>query len=68
MHGVEVDAVIREGDRLVVRGHEAAGLPGTMTITGRTGEVVDLLGNRLEAFDGTVALRPHQIVTVRLDG
>ena len=67
VHGVEVDAVVRDGDRLVVRGHEAAGAPGSMTITGRTGEVIDLLGNRLEAFDGTVALRPHQIVTVRLD-
>ena len=67
VQGVEVDAVVRDGDRLVVRGHEAAGAPGSMTITGRCGEVVDLLGNRLEAFDGTVALRPHQIVTVRLD-
>ena len=67
VQGVEVDAVVRDGDRLVVRGHEAAGRPGVMSITGRTGEVVDLLGNRLEAFDGTIALRPHQIVTVRLD-
>ena len=67
VQGVEVDAVLREGEHLVVRGHEAAGRPGTLTITGRTGEVVDLLGNRLEAFDGTIALRPHQIVTVRLD-
>ncbi len=67
VQGVEVDAVVREGDRLVVRGHESAGRPGLLTITGRSGEVVDLLGNRLESFEGSVALRPHQIVTVRLD-
>ena len=67
VRGVAVDAVLRDGHDLVVRGHEPSVDPGTLVVPGRTGEVVDLLGRSLGAFDTSMALRPHQIVTVRLD-
>jgi mannosylglycerate hydrolase len=68
VRGVAVDAVIREGSALVVRGHEPEGKSGELVIEGRSGAVIDLRGREIEPFDGRLPLRPHQIVTVRLDG
>lgn len=69
VHGAEVDAVLADPERpgcLVLRLHEPAGQDATLVVEGRTGTVVDLLGRELGPFDGTMVLRPHQIVTLRL--
>jgi hypothetical protein len=73
LHGATVDALMPD-DRpdaaaggLVVRVHEAHGRPGELVVDGRTGTVIDLTGAELGSFDGRLALRPHQIVTLRLD-
>lgn len=71
VRGAAVDAILparasRPG-ALVVRVHEAAGVPGEVAIEGRRGGVVDLVGNELGPFEGHLALRPHQIVTLRLE-
>ena len=72
LRGATVDALLPD-DRedaaaggIVVRVHEADGNPGELVVEGRTGAVVDLTGAELGPFDGRTALRPHQIVTVRL--
>lgn len=64
--GAAVDSLLRQGDRWVLRVHESTGSPGELVVTGATGEVIDLLGNVVEPFDGTLALRPFQIVTLSL--
>jgi hypothetical protein len=67
--GVDVDAVGRDDDgRIVVRAHGTGSGPATLGLPGRTGSVVDLRGDEVGPFDGSVPLRPHEIVTVRLDG
>jgi mannosylglycerate hydrolase len=67
VQGLAVDAVLREGDAVVLRGHEPAGRPGELRMPGRTGTLVDLRGRELGGFDASMPLRPHQIVTVRVD-
>ena len=67
VQGLAVDALQREGDAVVLRGHEPAGRPGELRLPGRTGTLVDLRGREVGTFEGAMALRPHQIVTVRLD-
>ena len=52
---------------VLVRVHEAEGRPGELVVEDRTGTVVDLTGAELGPFDGRMALRPHQIVMIRLD-
>jgi alpha-mannosidase len=70
--GAEVSAVLRD----------AAGAPLTLRLFNPTpadtvasvvvgddpgrGRVVDLLGNDVDTFTGSIALRPWQIVTIRL--
>jgi hypothetical protein len=66
VEGMEVDALLRDGDHLVLRGHEAHGRRSTLRLD-RPGSVVDLAGAELGRTDGTTSLRPWQIVTVRLD-
>jgi alpha-mannosidase len=70
--GADVSSVVRDGDGLVVRLFH----PGTQlvsaTLLGPDGEAVtgvvqDLTGSAVRPFDGTVGLRPGEIVTVRLD-
>ena len=42
--------------------------PSVLRVAGRTGDLTDLAGDPTgERFDGELALRPHQIVTVALD-
>jgi len=66
--GAEVDAVLTDPDgSLVVRVHEPAGTAGAVEIAGRRGDVIDLRGQVVATFDGRAELRPHQILTVRLD-
>jgi hypothetical protein len=66
--GAEVTAVQRVGDDLVVRAFNTAATTSTLTVDGRRGHVVDLRGEPVAMFDGTLELRPHQIVTLRLSG
>ena len=72
LRGATVDALLPD-DRgtgvggVLVRVHEAEGRPGELVVEDRTGTVVDLTGAELGPFDGRMALRPHQIVTIRLD-
>lgn len=75
VRGAEVDAVLTDADgALVVRLHEPSGVAGAVEIrrgdaatTAWTGSVLDLRGRVLGLFDGHAELRPHQILTVRLD-
>lgn len=66
VHGIEVDSLHRDGEHLVLRCHEANGADTALTVD-RTGAVIDLAGDVLGHFDRTLAVRPHQIVTLRLD-
>lgn len=73
VRGATVDAVLpddREGAApggLVVRVHEAHGSGADLVVEGRIGAVIDLTGAELAPFGGRMALRPHQIVTLRLE-
>jgi hypothetical protein len=73
LEGAEVDALLPD-DRdeptpgaVVVRVHEPHGRAGELVVHGRRGSVIDLTGAELGPFDGRMTLRPHQIVTLRLD-
>ena len=64
----EVSSLTRRPDgRQELRAY--AGAEATvLRVEGRTGEVTDLAGTPTgERFEGALALRPHQIVTVALD-
>lgn len=66
--GAEVTALTRRDDgRRELRVVETAGEPGVVTVAGGTGQVTDLTGRSLGAFDGAADLRPHQIATFALD-
>ena len=54
--------------RTFVQSSAAVATAATLGLPGRTGSVVDLRGEVVGPFDGSVALRPHEVVTVRLDG
>jgi hypothetical protein len=68
--GAEVSAVLRDRGRLVVRVFRTAADAGPVTIEHEgapaRGWVVDLRGNRVAEFDGSVDLRPWQLGTVEL--
>lgn len=73
LEGATVDALLPD-DReqpvpgaVVVRVHEPHGRPGELVVHDRRGAVIDLTGVELAPFEGRLALRPHQIVTLRLD-
>jgi hypothetical protein len=65
--GAQVSSVRRVAGALEVRvfnpSHDAA----TVTVGGRTGQVVDLRGRPLEPFDGSLDLGPRAIATLLLD-
>jgi hypothetical protein len=66
--GMEVDAVLTDSTgRLVVRCHEPLGQATRMRVPGRSGQIVDLLGNNLVPFAEELEVRPHQILTLSLD-
>jgi mannosylglycerate hydrolase len=69
--GAEVSAVVREAGGLVVRIFNASPEPGVATIEREEaparGWTVDLVGQPLTQLEGSLALRPWEIVTVRLD-
>ncbi len=69
--GAEVSAVLRERGRLVVRVFRTAPGPGPVTIEHEgapaRGWVVDLRGEHIAPFDGSVDLRPWELCTFHLD-
>jgi hypothetical protein len=69
--GVVVSALTREAGGLAVRCFNPRPVPTVASLrrdeTPVDGWVVDLLGAPLEPFSGEVALRPAEIVTLRLD-
>jgi hypothetical protein len=64
----EVSSLTRRSDgRQELRAY-AGPEPSALRVTGRAGVVTDLAGTPTDTrFDGELALRPHQIVTVALD-
>jgi mannosylglycerate hydrolase len=70
--GAEVSAVRRVPGGLVVRVFRTAADPGTITIEHEgvpaRGFVVDLRGQPISAFEGTVELRPFEIATLQING
>jgi alpha-mannosidase len=71
VEGAQVSAVTREAGRLEVRLVNASPEPGRATIAiaeaPATGWVIDLLGRPLGPLEGELALRPWEIVTLRLE-
>lgn len=71
MRGAEVTAVERRDGGLELRAVRLATTPGVLEVDldGRraTGDVVDIHGATLAPFPGAVALRPFEIVTVRVE-
>ncbi|HEX2038538.1 MAG TPA: hypothetical protein VHF47_02275 [Acidimicrobiales bacterium] len=67
VHGAEVSAVVRRAEALEVRVFNPSPEPTTVTIEGRSGWLVDLLGRPLAPFEGAFELRPWGIATARLD-
>lgn len=71
LSGAVVDALLPAADgppgSLIIRVHEPHGAPGELVVSGRRGFIIDLTGTEMEPFDGRTDLRPHQIITIRLD-
>ena len=72
IEGAEVSALLRDRTgALVLRAVNRTPTSSVLTVArGRhplSGEVVDLLGTPLVAFDGRLELRPWELVTLRLD-
>jgi mannosylglycerate hydrolase len=70
--GAEVSAVRRVPGGLVVRVFRTAADTGAVTLEHEgvpaRGFVVDLRGQPISAFEGTVELRPFEIATLQIDG
>jgi hypothetical protein len=66
VEGAEVSAVHRVAGALEVRVHNPAASQTVVRLGEHRGWLVDLRGRPVEPFDGSFALRPHGIATVRL--
>jgi glycosyl hydrolase family 38 len=64
--GAEVSAVYRRGGALTARVFNPSDDEATVSLPGRAGEVVNLRGEIIEAFEGSFPLRPWGIATLRL--
>ncbi len=67
VEGAEVSAVRRDAGALELRVFNPTSTATTVTVSGRSGWLVDLRGRPVEPFEGSFPLRPHGIATVRLD-
>jgi mannosylglycerate hydrolase len=69
--GAEVSALLRDDDALLLRVVNLDAEPANVAVARADqpvrGVVVDLLGRVREPFDGTIGLRPSEILTLRLD-
>jgi len=50
-----------------VRAHAVGDDACTLTLPGRSGAVIDLLGREVDTFAGSIEVDPHRIVTLRLE-
>lgn len=67
VHGAEVSAVLRQGDRLALRVFNPSDQATTVEPAGRAGWLIDLRGRAQERFEGSFELRPFGIATAVLD-
>jgi hypothetical protein len=64
--GAGVSAIVREGGTLHVRLFNAKPESSTAVIEGRQGWLVDLRGRPVAPFEGSIELRPWEIVTAAI--
>ena len=65
--GAEVSALRRVNGALELRVFNPSDDPTVVTVEGRSGWLVDLLGRPLQRWEGSFALRPWGIATARVD-
>ena len=66
VEGAEVSAVRREGTALEVRVFNPSASPTSVSLGGRSGQLVDLAGRTVAAFEGSFELGPWRVATARL--
>ncbi len=64
--GAEVSAVRREGGAVEIRVFNPGDAPTSVSVGGRSGQLVDLAGRPVGAFEGGFELGPRQLATARL--
>jgi hypothetical protein len=67
VEGACVSSLRRRRGRLELRAFNPADADRLLTIEGWRGDVVDLRGEVLAPFEGSVLVRPHGIVTLALE-
>jgi mannosylglycerate hydrolase len=65
--GAEVSSLRRVAGALEIRVFNPADAPAVVTVAGRSGWLVDLLGRPLEPWEGSFVLPPRGLATARLD-
>ena len=66
VHGAEVSALRRQDDALEVRVFNPTAVSTSVSLGGRSGQLVDLAGRRVAAFEGSFELGPWKVATARL--
>ncbi len=66
VHGAEVSALRRQDDALEVRVFNPTAVPTSVSLSGRSGQLVDLAGRSVAAFEGRFELGPWKVATARL--
>jgi hypothetical protein len=64
--GAEVSAVRRDDEAVVVRVFNPTDAPTAVSVGGRSGQLVDLAGRPLRAFEASFDLGPRRLATARL--
>jgi hypothetical protein len=64
--GAEVSAVRRDDEAVVVRVFNPTDAPTSVSLGGRSGQLVDLAGRPLRAFEASFDLGPQRLATARL--
>jgi hypothetical protein len=64
--GAELSAVRREGDTLEVRVFNPTASPTSVSLGGRSGHLVDLVGRKIASFEDRFELGPWKVATARV--
>jgi hypothetical protein len=64
--GAELSAVRREGDALEVRVFNPTASPPSVSLGGRSGHLVDLVGRKIASFEDRFELGPWKVATARV--
>ncbi|HWC38401.1 MAG TPA: glycoside hydrolase family 38 C-terminal domain-containing protein [Acidimicrobiales bacterium] len=64
--GAELSSVRREGDALEVRVFNPTATPTSVSLGGRSGHLVDLVGRKLASFEDRFELGPWKVATARV--